>query len=290
MTVTIDKNVCLACFVNDLANWHVSCVPSFSEYWSNNPYKLTGKERNALERLVPRFEAYLAANDNELWLKDLLNNNLAPEIVLDLSIFMDRFNYFYEKQAENMRQVKKFLEELGNKGATEIEATRKFYNFTGNKDLTTYLTMSYNSSKQAGGMLVEVEKYRKYAVILSFGDFKLGSETWPLENIFFHEICHSFQCTPEFEKLVAINSLDAELLTEVIHSSLWGQTGYLSQKIYGLKISKNNSSSTYLDNINSAALALNPLTKRYLNNHLTIDDAFVKEAAKVTSENFKKLT
>ena len=290
MKVKINPTVCLACFVHDLTNWHISCTPSFSRYWSAHPQPLSPKEKTAIKTVAPIFGQYLKKHD-ELWLRQLWLASHRPAIPSSqlplFQTFSPRFSYFYHQQFPNMRKVKLHLDHLSS--SRPLSATRRFYGYSSPARVSAYLALSHRANREAGGMLIDLAKNHQYSLILKFGDFILGKNNWPLENTFLHELSHVYQCTPEFETLISRYAsrlslppilkqqglTSQDILTELIHASLWGQTGYLSRSLYATRLTPSPASNSYLHHIQQAALSLSPIVKDYLKTPRIIDDDFV---------------
>lgn len=299
MKVIVDRNICLVCFVHNLANWHLSCTPSFSAFWRTQPSPLSIEEMTALGHLTQLFMDYFNQND-EVWIKELFVANQRATIPADnlpyFDVFVPRFNFFYEKQKENMLVVSRYLEGLEDKFLPQLLQTRSFYGFDEEAEVSAYVTLSANANKQASGMLLEVQDEKRYFVVMEYGDYQLTGDNWTIDNVYLHELAHVFQCSKVFKKMtkeasramgrkdflkkLAISPKD--MLTEIIHASLWGECGHISRSIYGDKLNDgmDQSGDVYKSTIESMAMTIQPMVTEYLNKSKVIDRRFVETVVK----------
>src|SRR3990167_839702 len=283
MKVAIDRNIALICFVHNLANWHLSCVPSFYYAWAKEHQPLSEIEKGALVFLTKLFRDYLSKNE-ELWIKELFITNqkatIPPHDLPYFNIFLSRFNYFFKLQKPNMVLVSKYLENLEDKFLKKILSTRSFYRFNEGTNVSTYLTLSANANKQASGMLLEVEEQNRYFVVMEYGDYILTEDNWTIDNVYLHELTHVFQCSQHFKDLIEEASVkmkgreyladmmlsQKDMLTEIIHASLWGECGFFSRKIFGNKLDAglDRKGDRYKSKIERVAAMIQPVVASYL--------------------------
>ena len=295
MKVIVDRNICLVCFVHNLANWHLSCTPSFAAYWRNLPSLMSTEEKTTLDHLTRLFKDYFDQND-EVWIRELFVANQKATIPAEnlpyFDIFLPRFNFFYEKQKENMLVVSRYLGGLEDKFLPQLLQTRLFYGFDEGAEVLAYVTLSANANKQASGMLLEMEEQKRYFVVMEYGDYHLSDDNWTIDNVYLHEIAHVFQCSKVFKRMVEKASKNMgredslkkmgispkDMLTEIIHASLWGECGYISRLIYGDKLNDglDQSGDVYKSTIESIAMAIQPMVAEYLNQRKEIDRQFVE--------------
>lgn len=299
MKVIVDRNICLVCFVHNLANWHLSCTASFSVFWRTQPFPLSIEEKTSLARLTRLFTDYFNQND-EVWIKELFVTNQRATIPADnlpyFDVFLPRFNFFYEKQKENMLVISRYLGGLEDKFLPQLLQTRLFYGFDEGAEVLCYVTLSANANKQASGMLLEMEEQKRYFVVMEYGDYQLSDDNWTIDNVYLHEIAHVFQCSKVFKRMIEEASKDMErkdllkkmgispkdMLTEIIHASLWGECGYISRLIYGDKLNEglDQSGDVYKATIESIAMVIQPMVAEYLNKRKEIDSQFVVAVVK----------
>lgn len=299
MKVIVDRNICLVCFVHNLANWHLSCTPSFSTFWRTQPSPLSIEEKTTLDCLTRLFRDYFNLND-EVWIKELFVANQEATIPADnlsyFDVFEPRFNFFYERQKENMRVVSRHLEGVEDKFLPQLLRTRSFYGFEEDAEVSAYVTLSAKANKQASGMLLEGDDQKRYFVVMEYGDYQLTDDNWTIDNVYLHELAHVFQCSKVFKKMIEeackamerkalLNKLaisPKDMLTEIIHASLWGECGYISRMIYGDKLNDgmDQSGDVYKSTIESLAVTIQPIVAEYLNNRKVIDRQFVDAVVK----------
>ncbi len=299
MKVIVDRNICLVCFVHNLANWHLSCTPSFSAYWRKLPSPLSSEEEIALDHLTRLFKDYFNQND-EVWIKELFVAHQAATFPADslryFDVFVPRFNFFYESQKGNMLAISKYLEEVGDRFLPQLLQTKSFYGFDEDADVLAYVTLSADANKQASGMLLEVQDEKRYFVVMEYGDYHLSNDNWTIDNVYLHEIAHVFQCSKKFKAMVNDACKDMgrgdllkkmgispkDMLTEIIHASLWGECGYISRTIYGDKLNDglDQKGDLYKSSIESIAMAIQPMVAEYLSKGKVIDRKFIDAVVK----------
>lgn len=296
MKTRIDKDLALVLFVHNLADWHVSCTSGFLECWSSFPSRLNSDEKKALFSLGELFKGYLATND-ELWIKEVFKDGkvgIPIEVKFYFDLFKPRFEFFYKRQEENMKKVAKYLDNLPDKYEQKLKMTKEFYNFKEKINIFSYLTLSCQANKQAGGMLVEREEEKGCYVIMEYGDYNLGDNNWTIDDVFLHELTHVYQCFSGFKEFVKkrtkglhlsrlkkMNVSTEDFLTEVIHASLWGSCGYFSEKVFGEVVGEGKGGDGYKMMVQKVVERLRPKIARYIEKGKGMDENLINEAAKL---------
>ncbi|MFA5300700.1 MAG: hypothetical protein WC389_21130 [Lutibacter sp.] len=278
MKIFSEKKICQLLFLYNLSQWHYSAVLSFSKYWQNVPNKLSNEEKQSLI-IWQTLEIENAKKNGNFIIEKYIGNKLSfkdkKQINSCLAIFKKRFEYHYKKQEKNIANLRKYLQLIPLDSI--IKKTSAIYN----QKIAlpnTYVTLSHNANKEAGGMMLANK------VILQFGDYKWEKNNESILSLWFHEITHSASVKSllpaNFDiKLPAkFTGNKIDYIDEIIHQTLWGQIGILSQVFFNLSdneitVRKNNLIKQRVEPFKTM-IEISYLLGRYIKKQLKTDPNF----------------
>jgi hypothetical protein len=278
-------------FIQNLSEWHFSCMKEYNIVWRQELGPLTEEQENLLKQFnkihqeYPFGKNYLGRyfyfNDRplEILCKNILSKNF--EVISEtFSVFENKFNAFYEKELPLLESWRNLLEE-------------KLNNASQNESITKTLKILYDSQNSENEVNVFLLPSTGNTTSGSgnIGDTKsitIAISRQPLENynrtiaIFWHETIHRFFEKEHFFPLVQqifMPDQDAvNLIKEATVSSLF-PNGWLGKKFFG--ISNNSLNKKLPESYNKSVLEL---TKRYMEQNKALDKEYIDNMYSIISD------
>lgn len=296
MEIKIPYQFNLFLFITNLAEWHFSYRPHFNKVWRNQPTPFSPIEQNQLilfKKVLVKYcqknnehlTSFFASHENINWemLTKTLNKKDIEIIKKTFSEFQPRFDFFYNRQKDNMSIVSELVKKNIGKNKSYLEQTKNLYDYKGKENCDILIALSENSNHGSGGMYFN-DKGKGY-IILQFGDFKLEEDNFPVLMVFYHELGHHFQKNNYWQKLTEKNKFKikisnefrkqgvdtGDIIDEPIHSALWGRNGIFTEKIFGFKKPATRIKGSYYYQLKLCVEKIKPLIKKYLDENKKAD-------------------
>jgi len=278
-------------FIQNLSEWHFSCMKEYNTIWRQEFGPFTEQQENLLKQFNNVHQnysfgknylgQYFYFNDEPLQLlQTIIPTDKFEVISKTFSMFKNKFDIFYEKENVLLKNWQKLLEEkLNNANQNKLitETLKILYNNKNSEDeVDVFLLPSTGNVTSGSG---NIGNTKSIAIAISHQ---------PLENhnhimaVLWHEVVHRFFEKEHFFPLIQqifTSDQDAiNLVKEATVSSLF-PNGLLGKKFF--EINNNSLNKKLPESYNNPILKL---TEQYLEQNKAFDQKYVNNIYSITSD------